>query len=82
MDIELSEMDELREKIKAAEMTPEATEAAEKEVGRLEKMMPYSPESTVSRTYLDWMTHLPWSKRTRDNLDVSVRFEVVISRQG
>src|SRR5262249_16311198 len=38
------EMDELREKIQEAQMTPEATEAAQKEVSRLEKMMPFSPE--------------------------------------
>jgi ATP-dependent Lon protease len=64
------EIDELREKIKAAGMSPEATEAAEKEVTRLEKMMPFSPESTVIRTYLDWLLGLPWTAVTTDNLDL------------
>ena len=64
------EIEDLRKAVKDAKMPKEAEQAAEKEVGRLEKMMPYSPESTVSRTYLDWMVHLPWSKRTRDNLDL------------
>lgn len=64
------EIDELREKIKQAKMPKEAQEAAEKELARLEKMMPYSPESTVSRTYLDWMVNLPWSVYTKDNLDI------------
>ncbi len=64
------EMDDLRESIKTAKMTKEATEAAEKEVGRLEKMMPFSPEATVIRTYLDWLISLPWSVRTQDNLDL------------
>jgi ATP-dependent Lon protease len=64
------EMDELREKIKAAKMSKEGTEAGEKEVGRLEKMMPFSPEATVVRTYLDWLINLPWDVRTEDNLDV------------
>ena len=65
------EMDELREKIKAAGMPAEATEAAEKEASRLEKMMPFSPESTVIRTYLDWMLSLPWSKASEDKLDIT-----------
>jgi len=65
------EMDELREKIKAAGMPPEAAEASEKEVARLEKMMPFSPESTVIRTYLDWMLSLPWSKASEDKLEIA-----------
>jgi ATP-dependent Lon protease len=64
------EIEELRKNIAEAGMPKAALEAATKEVARLEKMMPYSPESTVSRTYLDWMIHMPWSKRTRDNLDL------------
>lgn len=64
------EMDELREKIKAAKMSADATETAEKEVTRLEKMMPFSPEATVIRTYLDWLISLPWSVRSTDNLDI------------
>ncbi len=65
-----SEMEELKKAIKDAKM-PEAAETASlKELGRLEKMAPFSPESTVSRTYLDWMTHLPWSKRTKDVIDL------------
>jgi ATP-dependent Lon protease len=71
------EIEELRKAIKDAKMPRAALEAATKELGRLEKMMPYSPESTVARTYLDWMTHLPWSKRTRDNLDVKRAGEIL-----
>jgi ATP-dependent Lon protease len=65
------EIEELRKAIAAAGMPKAALAAALKEAARLEKMMPYSPESTVARTYLDWMTGLPWSKRTRDSLDIS-----------
>ncbi|MDD5655846.1 MAG: endopeptidase La [Elusimicrobia bacterium] len=65
------EIEDLRKAIKAAGMPPAALEASLKEAARLEKMMPYSPESTVARTYLDWMTHLPWAARTRDSLDVA-----------
>ncbi|MCX5794733.1 MAG: endopeptidase La [Elusimicrobia bacterium] len=64
------EIEDLRKAIQAAGMPKAALEASLKEAARLEKMMPYSPESTVARTYLDWMTGLPWSKRTRDALDI------------
>ncbi len=64
------EVDELREQIKAAKMPKAAEDASLKEVSRLEKMMPYSPEATVCRSYLDWMIALPWSKRTKDKLDL------------
>ncbi len=64
------DLDEMREKIKTAKMSNEAAEVAEKEVGRLEKMMPFSPEATVIRTYLDWLVSLPWSTTTKDNLDI------------
>jgi ATP-dependent Lon protease len=64
------EIEDLKKAVKEAKMPEVAETAALKEVGRLEKMAPFSPESTVSRTYLDWMTHLPWSKLTRDTLDL------------
>jgi ATP-dependent Lon protease len=64
------EIEDLKKAVKDAKMPEAAEAAAVKEVGRLEKMMPFSPESTVSRTYLDWMVHLPWSKRTRDVIDL------------
>ena len=64
------ELDELKVKIKNAKMSKEAEEAATKEMVRLEKMMPFSPEATVIRTYLDWLIDLPWSVSTKDNLDI------------
>jgi len=64
------EIEELALKVKEAKMLEAAEEAAFKELRRLEKMMPFSPESTVSRSYLDWMIHLPWSVKTQDKLDV------------
>ncbi|OGR57813.1 MAG: endopeptidase La [Elusimicrobia bacterium GWA2_69_24] len=64
------EIDEVVEKITAARMPKAALEASLKEVRRLEKMMPFSPEATVCRSYLDWMVGLPWSKRSRDSLDL------------
>ncbi|MBL7071150.1 MAG: endopeptidase La [Candidatus Omnitrophica bacterium] len=66
-----SEIEELEAKISKAGMTKEAMEIAERELGRLSKMPPISPEATVIRNYIDWMVHLPWSEKSTDNLDVS-----------
>ncbi len=65
-----SEMDELREKIKSFKLPADQEENFMKEVDRLEKMMPFSPEATVIRSYLDWVASLPWSTRSKDTLDV------------
>lgn len=64
------EIDAVREKIKKLGMPPAVEEAALKETDRLEKMMPFSPEATVVRGYLDWMTSLPWSTSTRDKIEM------------
>ncbi len=65
------ELDELIKKIKEAKMSKEAEEKAREEFDRLEKMMPFSPEATVVRTYLDWLVSLPWSIKTKDNMDIN-----------
>lgn len=65
------EIEEWKKKIKAARMSKEAEAAAEKELQRLAKMMPFSPESTVSRTYLDWLVSLPWAVETKDIIDIA-----------
>ena len=70
-DPQLAEVEELREKIQGAELPEEALEAAERELDRLEKMMPGAPEYSVARTYLDWMIALPWAKSTEDQLEIS-----------
>lgn len=64
------EIDDLRIRVKDAGMSKEAAEVADKELNRLEKMMPYSPEATVIRSYIDWLLALPWSVKTQDHLDV------------
>ncbi len=71
------EINELRSKIEAAKMPKEAKKEAEKELSRLEKMMTGSPEYTVVRTYLDWLTSLPWSVSTKDNLDIAKARQVL-----
>jgi ATP-dependent Lon protease len=57
-----AEIDELRKKVEEAGMTAEAKKECERELKRLSKMTPASAEYMVSRTYLEWMTSLPWSK--------------------
>ena len=64
------EVNELKEKIKKAEMPQEVNQVAEKELDRLSKMPPSAAEYNVSRTYLDWLIELPWSVATEDNLDI------------
>jgi ATP-dependent Lon protease len=65
-----TEIEEYREKIKLAAMPESVEERANKEVERLEKMPYAAPEGTVIRTYLDWLTSLPWSKNTEESLHI------------
>ncbi len=61
-DDSMQEIDELRKKVEEAGMPAEAKKECERELRRLAKMTPASAEYMVSRTYLEWMTSLPWSK--------------------
>jgi len=67
----LAEIHELREKVESAGMPQKVEEIAQKEINRLERMNPISAEYTVSRTYLDYLITIPWSKKTTDNLDLA-----------
>jgi ATP-dependent Lon protease len=64
-------VEEYRRKIEEAGMPDDVRTQAERELGRLERTSDQSPEHAWIRTYLDWMTELPWSVRTDDNLDIA-----------
>src|ERR1700730_11928713 len=71
-DDSMQEIDELRKKVEEAGMTAEAKKECDRELKRLSKMTPASAEYMVSRTYLEWMTSLPWSKSSgHEEIDIS-----------
>ncbi len=77
MDEAQNEIDELTSKIKAAGMSKVATEKANSELNKLKMMSPMSAEATVVRNYIDWLTGVPWKKRTKVRNDL-VRAQMVL----
>ncbi|WP_038057607.1 endopeptidase La [Thermus amyloliquefaciens] len=73
----LSEIEELRERIEKKGMPEGVKEKALKELKRLERMQPGSPEATVSRTYLDWLLEVPWTEADPEVLDIAVTKRVL-----
>ncbi|GFR59788.1 LON protease homolog 2, peroxisomal [Elysia marginata] len=69
-DEDVDEVGDLESKIKAAGMPDQALKSAMKEVKRLKKMPAHMPEHAMIRNYLELMTELPWSKGTKDTLDI------------
>src|SRR3982075_1687359 len=68
-DDEASVAEEYRAKIEEAHMPEEVNEQALKELARLERMGDQSGESSMIRTYLDWLIAVPWAKRSDEHLD-------------
>jgi ATP-dependent Lon protease len=69
-DDSLQELEDYRKKIRQARMSREANKEAAKQLKRLEKMHPDSAESTVVRSYLDWLVEMPWNKSSKDVIDI------------
>jgi ATP-dependent Lon protease len=70
-DARSAEMLDLKKKISSAGMPEDVKKIAEKEMKRLDKINPSSPEYTVSRTYLDYLAGMPWQVSTPDNNDIN-----------
>jgi len=64
------ETKELEDKLKAAKMPEDAEKVAMKELDRLSRIPTQSPEYNVSRTYIEWLSDLPWSESTDDRIDL------------
>jgi ATP-dependent Lon protease len=64
------EVVQIREKVRKAKMPPKVLEEVERQISKLERMQPDGAETATVRNYLDWMADIPWSKQTRDNLDI------------
>lgn len=69
-DGKLSDVDQLREDIMEANMPERVTEVALKELDRFERVPQSSAESSVIRNYIDWLTSLPWAKKTEDSIEI------------
>lgn len=69
-DERAQEVAEYTDKIKKAKMSKEAEQEALKQLKRIEQMHSDSPEASIIRTYLDWLVEVPWSKSTKDVLDI------------
>ncbi|MDY4541919.1 MAG: endopeptidase La, partial [Candidatus Ventricola sp.] len=69
-DKDATDVEDLRERLGKTPMNDEAREKTQRELDRLSRMAPGSPEIGVSRTYVEWMLDLPWGKSTPDNLDL------------
>jgi ATP-dependent Lon protease len=77
IDERAEEAREYKEKIKAAKMPDKVLKEANKQLKRLQKMHPDSAEAATVRTYLDWMVELPWSKSTKDRLNIKAAKRVL-----
>src|SRR5918999_5241044 len=76
-DERAEEINELRKQIDKAKMPVEVKREADKQLKRLEQMHPESSEASLVRTYLDWLADLPWSKKTKDNLNIKKAKQVL-----
>jgi ATP-dependent Lon protease len=76
-DEQQAEVNELRQRIEEAGLSEDARKQADRELARLEKLPPAAAEHGVIRTYLEWLTELPWKDTTDDNLDIAHAHEIL-----
>lgn len=77
MDERTQEVAEYKKKIERAKMPREVRKEAGKQLKRLEQMHPDAAEASIVRTYLDWLTGLPWRKSSKDLLDIKKAAQVL-----
>ncbi len=77
VDERAEEINEFRKRIKQSKMPEKVFKESDKQLKRLEKMHPDSAEAATIRTYLEWMVEIPWSKKTKDNLDIPAAEQVL-----
>jgi ATP-dependent Lon protease len=71
------DIDELQFRLEEAELPPHAMKEAEREMSRLKRTPPTSPDHQVIRNFLEWLIELPWSKSTEDSLDLHQAREIL-----
>jgi len=69
-DLSSEELSEYKDKIKKAGMPKDVREKADKELKRLSQLSPHNPEGGYIRNYLDWLTDMPWSKESPNNVSI------------
>ncbi|MEX2526282.1 MAG: endopeptidase La [Gemmatimonadota bacterium] len=74
---ERGDVEELRKRVEALDLPESALSEVERELKRLERTSPQSAEYQVIRTFLEWITELPWQDRTEDKIDLSVAEEIL-----
>jgi len=71
------ELNELEAKVKEVKMSEEAEKVALKELDRLSRIPTQSPEYSVARTYIEWLADLPWSKSSKDTVDIKKAWKIL-----
>src|SRR6185369_10850205 len=77
LDERAEEITEFRKRIAELKMPEKVLKETEKQLKRLEKMHPDTAESATVRTYIEWIVELPWSKKSKDNLDLKAAAKVL-----
>jgi len=77
VDEKAAEIDDIKQKIVAAKMPKDVEKEAMKNLIRLERMHPEAAEAGMIRNYLEWLVDVPWSKHTKDNLDIQQASQVL-----
>jgi ATP-dependent Lon protease len=72
-----TEIEKFQERLKELKLNEEAKRAIDDEMDKFQLLEPHSPEYTVSRNYLDWLTALPWGKFSQDSFDVEKAREIL-----